>query len=151
MRAGAGAQVDDAVGAFHHDLVMLDHEQRVALVPERLERADEPFVVARVQADGRFVEHVEHAGEIGPELRGEADPLGLAAGEGLRRALKGQIAESDVIEEPQALLDLRDDVPRDGPPARIEGKPVQAGEQARRAAAAAARAARAAGLSGNGV
>ena len=32
-----------------------------------------------MEADGGFVEHVEHAAEIGAELGGEADALGFAA------------------------------------------------------------------------
>ena len=38
-------------------------------------------VVARMQADGRLVEHVEHAAQVGAELRGEPDALGFAAAE----------------------------------------------------------------------
>ena len=133
------------------DLVVFDHEQRVALVAERFERADEALVVARMQADGRFIEHIEHAGKVGSELRGEADPLGLAAGKGFRGALQREIAEADVVEELQALLDLWNDVHRDRPPAGIEGELAKAGQEAGGRQAAAARAARAAARSGSAV
>ena len=97
--AGAGAEVDDVVGPLHDGVVVLDDEQGVALVAQRLERGDEPLVVAGVQADGRLVEHVEHAGEVGAELGGEPDALGLAAGERLGGPVERKIAEADVIEE----------------------------------------------------
>ena len=42
---------------------------------------EEPPRVARVQADGRLVEHVERAGQAAPELRAEAQALHLAARE----------------------------------------------------------------------
>jgi hypothetical protein len=46
-----------------------------------LQRPEQPVVVALVQADRRFVEHVHHAGQPGADLRGEPDPLRLAAGQ----------------------------------------------------------------------
>ena len=64
VETGAGTEVDDAVGAFHDDVVVLDDEQRVALVAQLEECVDQAVVVARVKADGRFVEHVEHAGKV---------------------------------------------------------------------------------------
>jgi len=78
MDSGAWTKIDNEVGSFHDGIVMLDYQQSVALVAQRFERADQPFVVARVQTDGRLVEHVEHAGKIRTKLGGEADPLGLA-------------------------------------------------------------------------
>ena len=79
MHAGAGPEVDDVVGAVHELIVVLDDEERVALGAEGLERVDEAVVVAGVQADGGFVEDVEHAGEVGAKLGREPDALGLAA------------------------------------------------------------------------
>ena len=79
--AGAGAEVEQAVGVGDHFAVVLDDEQRVAEVAELLQRRDEPRVVARVEADRRFVEHVEHAAQAAADLAGEANALGFAAGE----------------------------------------------------------------------
>ena len=45
------------------------------------QRAEQPAVVARVQADRRLVEHVEHAAQAAADLAGQANPLRLAAGE----------------------------------------------------------------------
>ena len=80
VHAGAGAEVDDMVGARHHLVVVLDDEERVALVAQRFEHLDEPVVVAGVKADAGFVEHVEHASEVGAELGREPDALRLATG-----------------------------------------------------------------------
>ena len=77
--AGAGADVDDVVGAADRVLVVLDDDQRVALVAERLQRTEQDLVVARVQADRRLVEHVAHALQVAAELRREADALRFAA------------------------------------------------------------------------
>ncbi len=83
--ARAGAEVEQVVGRRDHLAVVLDEDQRVAQVAEVLQGPSSRRVVARVQADGRLVEHVEHAGQAAADLAGQADALGLAAGERRRR------------------------------------------------------------------
>ena len=99
MNAGAGAEVDDPVGARHQFVVVLDDEQGVTFVAEREEGFDESVVVAGVQADGGLVENVKDAGQIGAELGGQADALGFAAGKGVGRSVEGEVAEADVVEK----------------------------------------------------
>ena len=97
----------------HGALVVLDHDDRVPEVAQPLERADQPRVVALMEADGGLVEDVEDAHQARPDLRGQPDPLGLAAREGGGRPIERQIAHPDVVEEAQALLDLAQDQARD--------------------------------------
>ena len=107
--AGAGADVDHVVGLHDRVLVVLDDDDRVADVAQVLERAEQALVVALMQADRRLVEHVEHAGEAGADLRGEADALGFAARQRAGGARQRQVFEADVVEELQALADLLQD------------------------------------------
>ena len=79
--AGARTDVDDPVGRADGVFVVFDHDQCVAEVAESDECLDEAAVVALVQADARFVEHIEHAGQARPDLRGQPDALRLAAGQ----------------------------------------------------------------------
>ena len=72
-------EVDDVVRVEHRFLIVFDNEQTVSLVPQGEEGTEEFLVVARVQADGRLIEHVEHAAEIAAELCGQSDALTLAA------------------------------------------------------------------------
>ena len=111
--AGAGAEVDHVVRAPDRVLVVLDHHQRVALRLELLQHVEQDLVVAVVQADGRLVEDVAHAAQVGAELRREADALRLAAGERRRRAVERQVAQADLLEEAEARLQLGDDVAGD--------------------------------------
>src|SRR5262249_21562878 len=76
----AGAEIDDPVGGAHRLLVMLDDDDGVADVAESLQAGQQPFVVARVQADRRLVENVQHADQPAADLPGQPDPLRLAAG-----------------------------------------------------------------------
>jgi hypothetical protein len=106
VHARAGAHVDHVVGGVDHVLVVLDHDHAVADVAQVLQRADEPVVVALVQADAGLVEHVHHAREARADLRGQADALRLAARERLGAAVQAQVVEAHVVQEFQAQADL---------------------------------------------
>src|SRR5579884_2645278 len=113
LGAGAGPDVDDDVGRAHRVLVVLDDDERVPDVAQRLQRREEPVVVTLVQPDARLVEDVQHAHERRADLRREPDPLRLAAGERRRAAGEVQVAEPDVLEEAEPRADLLEDLVRD--------------------------------------
>ena len=83
--AGTWANVDDVVGVADGVFVVFHHHQRVALVAQGLQRAQQNLVVARVQANGRLVQHVTHALQIAAKLRGQADARAFAVAQGLPR------------------------------------------------------------------
>ncbi|MBV6516799.1 MAG: hypothetical protein HPKKFMNG_02489 [Planctomycetes bacterium] len=85
---------------------MLNHDHGVADVPQVLERVEQLVVVALVQADAGFVQHVGHADEPAADLCSQADALGLAAGERAALAIQRQVADADVKHEAQARADL---------------------------------------------
>ena len=139
------AHVDDLVGRAHRLLVVLDDHQGVADVAQALQGRDQAPVVARVQPDRRLVEDVQHADQARAELGRQADPLRLAAGERVRRAVERQVAQPDVDEEAQAGADLVQDSPamrvwraaagpRPGAPASVIGRANLAEREVRRTA-----------------
>jgi hypothetical protein len=56
-----------------------------------------------MQADGRLIEHVEHAAQLGTDLRCESNALALATGERGRVAIESKVSEADAAEELKAL------------------------------------------------
>ena len=106
MDAGAGADIEHVVGGADRVLVVLDDDHGVAEIAQALERFEQSRVIALVQADRRLVEHIEHAGEAGADLRGEPDALALAAGQRAGRARQREIIEPDIDQELQPLADL---------------------------------------------
>ncbi len=92
---------------------MLDDNHGVAEIPQARERAEQPPVVALMEADRRLVEHIEHAGEIRTNLRGEPDALPFPARQRRGAPRKREVADADVVEEAKAVLDLADDAARD--------------------------------------
>jgi len=103
---GAGPQVDQPVGVGQQQRVVLDDDDRVALVPDPAQNSEEPFAVPGVQADARLVEDEERADETGAERRGEVHALQFAAGEGARLPAQREVAEAHVAQVFQARGDL---------------------------------------------
>ena len=79
MDSRAWTEIDDMVSGAHGVFVMFDDKEGVASVTKATEDAEKLLIVARVETDGGFIEYVKYALEIRTELRGEADPLGLAS------------------------------------------------------------------------
>jgi len=79
--AALGPEVDDVIGALDHLGVVLDDDDAVARGDQVLEGRQQDRDVARVQAHGGFVEDEERIADLlHPDVAGELDPLGLAAG-----------------------------------------------------------------------
>ena len=109
---------------------MLDDDDGVAEVAQALQRLEQAGVVALVEADRRLVEDVEHAGQPGADLRGEADALALAARQRAGGARQRQIVEPDIDQEAQPLADFLEDA--DGDLVLLRGERLrQCGEPAR--------------------
>ena len=111
----AGAEIDEEVGGAHRVLVVLDDQDGVADVPQVFEAPQQLFVVPRVQADRRLVEDVEDAHEARTDLPGQADALGLAAGERRGGAVQAEVVQADVQEEPEAVANLLEQLAGDRP------------------------------------
>src|ERR1700692_3711498 len=92
---------------------MLDDQHGVAQVAQRLQRLQQLFIVARVQANRGLVEHVEHAAKPGADLRGKAEGLPLATAQGRTRAVEREVSEAHMIEEAEPLLNLGTDTAGD--------------------------------------
>ena len=98
---------------------------QVAQVAQGLQEA---VVVALMEADAGFIEDIEHADETGADLGGEADALGLAAGEGGAGAVEGEVGQADGLEKAEPGTDLLDQVAPDPGLFRRERQAVQEGE-----------------------
>ena len=108
--ASARSHVDEPVGGAHHRLIVLDDEHGVAEIAQALQRADQAFVVGRMQTDRRLIADVEHAHQTRADLRCEADALRLSTGERSGRAVEREVVEADLHHEVQAGADLLQDL-----------------------------------------
>mgnify|MGYP003694175915 CR=1 FL=1 len=82
--------------------------ERVAGLEQLAERGEQLRDVVEMQAGRRLVEDVEQAlAAVRRQVRGDLDPLRLAARERRRRLAQSQIAEADFVEHLQAPQHLR--------------------------------------------
>ena len=102
-RAGPGSEVDHMITDGDGLRLVLDHEHRVALVPQLQQQLVHPLDVVRVQADRRLVEHVRDVGEARSEMTDHLGALRLAAGQRARRALQTEVAQSDLDERVEGV------------------------------------------------
>ena len=68
---GARPHVDHVIRTPDGLLVVLDHQHSVAQVAQALERLKQLLIVARVQANARLVENVQHTDQPGANLRSQ--------------------------------------------------------------------------------
>ena len=116
VRARFRAQVDDPVGRLDHVEIVLDHDDRVALVDEAIEHFEQLGQVVEVQAGGRLVEQVQRLAGVRPSKLGrQFHALRFAAGERRRALAEREVIEPDVAQRLQDAADLRD-VARTAPP-----------------------------------
>ena len=107
VRAGAGAEVDDVVGDRDRLRLVLDDEHRVALVAQLQQQVVHPLDVVRVQADRGLVEDVGHVGERRPEVADHLGALRLAARQRPGRPVEREVAQPDLDERVERVLQRR--------------------------------------------
>ena len=106
LLAGAGAHVYHSVGRQHHGRVVLDHHQGVAGVAQPVHGLGDAAHVARMQADGRLVEHEQRVDQRGAQRRREVDALHLAARQGTALPVQREVADADIRQIPEPGLDF---------------------------------------------
>ena len=98
VRPGSRAHLDEPVGFCENLGVMVYQNHGISIGNQVLHDAGKPHNVGGMQADGRFVQHVEHAGGPVPHGPRQLHPLPLSGGEGGGGAIKGQIAQAQIHE-----------------------------------------------------
>ena len=78
---------------------MLDDDNCIAQVSQAMDDTNEALSITLMQTDTRFVQDVERPDKATAELRRESHSLALPTREGAGEAVKGQIAQADLIEE----------------------------------------------------
>ena len=61
VNARARTHVDNVVGGTHHVLIVFHHQHAVTQIAQMLQRVNQAVVIALVQPDAGFVQHVHHA------------------------------------------------------------------------------------------
>ncbi len=108
--AGFRPNIHDIVRRQHGILIVLHHQQAVAQVPEPLQSLDQLIIISLVEADTGFIQNVGHTHQAGPDLGGQTDPLGLAAGQGCRGLGQAQVVQAYIIKKAHPAPYLPEDL-----------------------------------------
>ena len=112
---GAGADIHNIVRRPHSVLIVFHHDHAVAQVPQVDQGPEQLVVVPLVQANAGLIQNVGYPHQAGTDLGGQADPLGLPAGQGPCCPGQGQIVQPHIHQESQPGLDLLQNRGADGP------------------------------------
>src|SRR5467141_2064931 len=103
-----GAQVDHPIGGLHHIEIVLDDDDRVALVHQPVQYFQQQPYVLEVQSGRRFVQDVQGPARVPfGELRRELHALGFAAREGRCRLSEVDVSQTYVVEQLEFRPDTR--------------------------------------------
>ena len=106
MLAGTRTKVDHVVARANGLLIVLHHDHRVAKVTEVAECRQELSVVPLMQADRRFIEHVEDTRQARTDLSSQPNALPFSPGQRCCSPPEREVADTDIVQEPQAIANL---------------------------------------------
>ena len=92
--AGAGTEIQDAVRRQHDLRIVLDHHQRIARIAQPMHHLGHALHVARMQADGRLVQHEQRIHQRGAQRGSQIDALDFAARERARLAVEREVTQA---------------------------------------------------------
>ena len=104
--SGIGTDVDEVVGGTHDFLVVLHYHHCIAQLLQLSEHLDEAVGVTAVETDARLVEDIDAAHERRTETGGQVDALALTSRKGIGEAVEGEVAQTYVEEELEAVGDF---------------------------------------------
>ena len=77
---GSRSDIHDKVRRTHCILVMLNDNQRVAEIPQTVQRTEQLVIIPLMQSDARLIQNVRHTDQTRANLRRQTNPLRLSAG-----------------------------------------------------------------------
>src|SRR5436189_6480272 len=80
--AGSRSKINDVIRGANRFFVVFDNDDRVSEITQPAQSANEPFVVALMESDARFIKNVKASGETRTNLSCQSNPLRFTAGQG---------------------------------------------------------------------
>jgi len=104
--SAARPHVDDLITKLDHLRVVLNHYHRIADFNQPPQLGHELLLVSGMQADTRFIEHIQDVHQRRTQGPGQMHPLDFTPGKGPRLPVEGQVFQSDLMEKLEAVADL---------------------------------------------
>ena len=85
---------------------MLHNNHRIAGVAEGFEGMNEFVIITLMETNARLIKDIQHIHQLAANLRGKPNALRLAARKSLRRTVKAQVVETNIVHKAHAGLDF---------------------------------------------
>ena len=85
---------------------MLDHNQRIAQIPQPFQGCNQFIIVPLMQANARLIQNIQNAHQIRANLRCQTNPLTFSAGERASCSGERQVFQPDIFQETQPFPDF---------------------------------------------
>ncbi len=79
MFARRRTEINNPIGFADGFIVVLDDQNGVAQIAQTLERFEQSCIVARMQPNGRLIQHIQHADKMRADLSRQPNSLRFAA------------------------------------------------------------------------
>src|SRR5215510_12178307 len=107
--AAFGAKINQVIGTSNHVEIVLDDDDRVALIDEFVEHVEQLTGVFEVKTGCRLVEDVQGSSRAPPrQFAGELHALRLTSAEGHRRLSELDVAKADILQCAELVGDRRE-------------------------------------------
>ena len=99
MHTRSRTDINNMISRTNGVFVVFHHDYGITEVAQMHQGIEQAFIIALVQTDGRFVQHIHHAHQARTDLAGQANPLRFTARQGFRRTGEGEITQPDIHQE----------------------------------------------------
>ena len=113
MHASPRTHVKDIIRLADRVFVMLHHQNRIALVAQVFQRGQQAVIVALVQPDRGFIQHIKHPGQPAADLACQPDALAFPTRQRAGVAAQRQVIQAHIHQEPQPFADFLQNGPGD--------------------------------------
>ena len=96
------SKINQMIGCHHCFIVMLDNDDGISLISQIFEAVKQHRIVARMKADRRLVQDINHTHQSTPDLSCQADSLAFTTRKGRCGSIQGQVVQATSKQKAQA-------------------------------------------------
>ena len=109
MHASPRPHIKDIIRFTDRVLVVFHHQNRIDLIAQVFQRGQQAVIVALVQPDRRFIQHIKHPRQPAADLACQPDALAFPTRQRAGIAAERQVIQAHIHQEPQPLADFLQD------------------------------------------
>ena len=110
MSARTRTEITNVVGLIQYFSIVLDNHQRVAQVAKFVQRVQQALIIAGMQSNSWFVQHIKHATQAAAQLARQTDPLEFPSRQSCGSTSQCEVFQTHIAKETQPALNFAYDL-----------------------------------------